>query len=175
MELAACLNKVHTAKAIRQAKVHGTTTAYALQKVHQRECPSTGEPGDGGGKAVLPSIHGGLWGGHGILLTWELGGTSVPLTAPYQWHAASCPSWDVGYHPVVGHGRWRTSTCILHPKTARDASTTNRHKTLGPVPWTKKCQLWGRKKRKQWNLTTLPKSILAKKGKSEGWQQRPFK
>ena len=35
MELAVHLNEVQTAEAIRQAKVHGTTVAYTLQKVHR--------------------------------------------------------------------------------------------------------------------------------------------
>ena len=35
MEMVACLNEVQTTKAIGQAKVHGTTAAYALQKVHK--------------------------------------------------------------------------------------------------------------------------------------------
>ena len=35
MKLAVCLNKVQTAEAIRQAKLHGTTMAYTLQKAHQ--------------------------------------------------------------------------------------------------------------------------------------------
>ena len=35
MELAVCLNEIQTAKAIRWAKVCGTTAAYVIQKVHQ--------------------------------------------------------------------------------------------------------------------------------------------
>ena len=35
VELVVCLNEVQTAKAIRQAKVHGATTAYALQQAHK--------------------------------------------------------------------------------------------------------------------------------------------
>ena len=35
MELAVCLNEVHTTEAIRQAKLHGTITPYTLQKAHQ--------------------------------------------------------------------------------------------------------------------------------------------
>ena len=35
MELVTHLNKVQTAEAIRQVKVHGATTAYALQQVHK--------------------------------------------------------------------------------------------------------------------------------------------
>ena len=46
MELAVCLSEVQTTTAIRQAKVHGTTTAYTLPKVHQEsvlvlECQAT--------------------------------------------------------------------------------------------------------------------------------------
>ena len=129
MELAAHLNKVQTDEAIRQARVHGATAAYALQKAH-KECLSAGVPGNGGGKVGLPSLHGGLWSGHGVMLAQELGGTAVPPKAPYWQCATSCPSWDVGYHPVVGHERWRTSTCSSHPKSAGDASTTNWHKML---------------------------------------------
>ena len=36
MELAVHLNKVQNAKAVRQAKLHGTTAAYTLQKAHQK-------------------------------------------------------------------------------------------------------------------------------------------
>ena len=43
-------------------------------KRSQKEYPSAGVPGDGGGKVGSPSLCGGLWGGHGILLTQELGG-----------------------------------------------------------------------------------------------------
>ena len=35
MELVACLKKVQTTKGIRQAKVHGATVDYALQKAYQ--------------------------------------------------------------------------------------------------------------------------------------------
>ena len=36
MELAAHLNEVQTTEAIRQAKMHGTTAAYALKKITKR-------------------------------------------------------------------------------------------------------------------------------------------
>ena len=35
MELVVCLNKVQTTEAVRQAKLHGATAAYTLQKTHQ--------------------------------------------------------------------------------------------------------------------------------------------
>ena len=74
-----------------------------------------------------------FWAAIGTCLpAWELGPTSVPTTAPDEQCAASHPSWDVGYLPIAGHGRWRTSTCSPCPKSAGDASTTNRHKTLVP-------------------------------------------
>ena len=75
-------------------------------------------------RQVSPHLHGGLWGGHGILLATELEGISGPLTAPNWWCANSCPSLDVSYCPVVGNSGWRTSTCSPYPNSARDASTT---------------------------------------------------
>ena len=139
-----------------------------------RECRSTGVLDDWGGKVGLPSLHGGLWDGHGILLIQELGSTSVPPIAPYLYCVTSCPSQDVGHHPVAGHGRWRTSTCSLHPRSAEDASTTNRYNmlvlSLRPRCASSKA---GRRGNSETQLHSWRGS--SPKKKMEGWWQRPLK
>ena len=137
VELAANLNEAqaakaikHTTKAIKQAEVHCTTTACAIQQAYRDSMLMLAHQTKVEGEVGLPSLCGGLWGGHTSLLTWELGDTSVPPTAPAWWCATSQPSRDVNYHPAVGCSRQSTGTSIFYPQCVRNVSTTYGCQTL---------------------------------------------
>ena len=105
--------------------------------------------------------------GHTSLLAQELGGTSVPPTAPDQWCATSHPSKDVGYMPsCMGCRADRGPVPVSSiPSMSGDASTTNGHQMLAPFLGPLCTRPWGRRRRKWQPSTTHPKSILTHKWK----------
>ena len=57
VELAVCLNDAQATEAIKQAKVHGATTALPSNRLTGK-CVSAGVQGEGGGGVGLPSFCG---------------------------------------------------------------------------------------------------------------------
>ena len=172
-ELAACLNEVQNAKLIREAKVHCTTTAYTLQQVHKESVlvleGQVGEEGQvcqafmGAFGAAIGACLPENWGA--LLYPIQLLTGNVPL-ATLLVISAITQLWPMAYRVLAPAAPAQECWRCQHHQQAQNTSA---------IPQTKVYWPQGRKKRKQWNLTTVLKSILAQNKKREGWQQRSLR